>query len=915
MNAVSSRSHAVVTLRIERTQKNESGAKVKRRAGLHCVDLAGSERYSQIIEQGRQEESKLLNTSLFALTLTISRLSKMSESGPKAHIPFRNSKLTFLLSDALMGNCKTIMIACASPSSRAYHLTESTMRFASSVRAIKTRPTKNEELDGELLDSLRAEIDHLKKQLAAGGGSELQEALHATQLLHAKHSSNWEDEIARSQSLDQIRVEMSDRLGVASWNLGSAAAWRNDTDPYLVNVCQDPLLSGRLIYVLPAGVEMSVGSDDGCAIQLDGLGIRPLMCTIVGHGSEAEIVTLVEGKEDPIGPEKDQRSLAAKEANARDAGLYHIYVNYKLVTRKTKLRHGDKIRIGQSHLFQFFSPKTGGDENPNDSSDVSSTNRFLQDLTAEGSSERLNAAKFAEQLRERVGVDATEKVFANLAKLQHLIDEANLITEELHQATDSHYIFGPHVLSSVTASNVAPELAVSLSRVPKSSDRATDDAEIPATIAAVWSQRMFTTRLEVLRDLHDAVSDRKLPWGLAGDVDPWGDLDAIPVVPVKDTADSSILSQDSYPVRDMQAGAVDELRAEVRRLQKVGEEREKLLMTQAAALTEAICQLNQMKANQALNGESQLVYTQEDGGGAAENTDEDRSPLVYSPRDAAAVQVQTFPNIRTLLPNEVHDDDSVPQEPLIGSVPQEPLVGSVPQEPLVGAVPQERLVNSFVPQVSSMPYVPTVTQISTMPSFSSVAYQPYQTYQSYQPFQPEATLVSTLLPGGYHRDNDAAHSDDPTVRDLQRQIEEVREELDRLKAPATTVMSMIPASPNSSHRLVPKTTASWTKIPSSALATPVKTFSGMEVPGTRSYMPYMAGSPSADSPVRVATMERRGVDAAQVTTLTRNPSAMHRVRTPRNLVHNAADTPAAVTTSTRKLGTMSQPVVTDVYQA
>ena len=48
-----------------------------------------------------------------------------------------------------------------------HHLTESTMWFASYVRAIHTRPTKNEELDGELVDSLRAEIDNLKKQLDA----------------------------------------------------------------------------------------------------------------------------------------------------------------------------------------------------------------------------------------------------------------------------------------------------------------------------------------------------------------------------------------------------------------------------------------------------------------------------------------------------------------------------------------------------------------------------------------------------------------------------------------------------------------------------------------------------------------------------------------------------------------------------
>ena len=80
------------------------------------------------------------------------------------------------------------------------------------MRAIKTRPTKNEELDGELVDSLRAEIDNLKKQLDAGGGVDVQDALHATELLHAKHSTNWDDEVAKSQTMNQMRDEMTGRL-------------------------------------------------------------------------------------------------------------------------------------------------------------------------------------------------------------------------------------------------------------------------------------------------------------------------------------------------------------------------------------------------------------------------------------------------------------------------------------------------------------------------------------------------------------------------------------------------------------------------------------------------------------------------------------------------------------------------------
>jgi len=92
-----------------------------------------------------------------------------------------------------------------------HHLTESTMWFASYVRAIKTRPTMNEELDGVLVDSLCAETDNLKTQLDAGGSVDVHDAFHATELLHAKHSTYWDDEIDKSQTMNQMRDEMTDR--------------------------------------------------------------------------------------------------------------------------------------------------------------------------------------------------------------------------------------------------------------------------------------------------------------------------------------------------------------------------------------------------------------------------------------------------------------------------------------------------------------------------------------------------------------------------------------------------------------------------------------------------------------------------------------------------------------------------------
>lgn len=42
---------------------------------------------------------------------------------PKRHVPYRNSKLTYLLKDAIGGNSKTLLLLCVSPTEQ--FLTES----------------------------------------------------------------------------------------------------------------------------------------------------------------------------------------------------------------------------------------------------------------------------------------------------------------------------------------------------------------------------------------------------------------------------------------------------------------------------------------------------------------------------------------------------------------------------------------------------------------------------------------------------------------------------------------------------------------------------------------------------------------------------------------------------------------------
>ena len=174
------------------------------------------------------------------------------------------------------------MVACASPSESSYTMTESTIRFASSVKKIRTKAVQNEEKAGDTISQLRNEIEALRQQLEAGRvGNEqksLEEQLATTKLLHKNFTETWEEQHAQSMAFERERAGALEQLGLtmndmaSAWRSGEAVCVRKDADPYLVNVCDDPLLSGVLTYTLELDSEMAVGSDSSCDVQIDGSG-------------------------------------------------------------------------------------------------------------------------------------------------------------------------------------------------------------------------------------------------------------------------------------------------------------------------------------------------------------------------------------------------------------------------------------------------------------------------------------------------------------------------------------------------------------------------------------------------------------------------------------------------------------------
>uniref|UniRef100_A0A670YJV7 Kinesin family member 25 n=1 Tax=Pseudonaja textilis TaxID=8673 RepID=A0A670YJV7_PSETE len=103
------------------------------RTKLQLVDLAGSESVGMSGVTGSLlRETSFINRSLSALADVLGALSEQN-----SHIPYRNSKLTHLLQDAIGGDAKLLVVLCVSPSQK--YITESlqTLGFGSRARQVQ----------------------------------------------------------------------------------------------------------------------------------------------------------------------------------------------------------------------------------------------------------------------------------------------------------------------------------------------------------------------------------------------------------------------------------------------------------------------------------------------------------------------------------------------------------------------------------------------------------------------------------------------------------------------------------------------------------------------------------------------------------------------------------------------------------
>lgn len=204
MNDYSSRSHSILSIIVESSALDSmTGQSAFKIGKLNLVDLAGSEKQKQTKTSDEAlKEGININLSLTTLGNVINLLVKGAP-----HVPYRNSKLTKLLSDSLGGNSKTLMIATVSPALSNFQESLQTLKYASRAKMITNKPRVNEDAKDALLRQKQDELKLLRIQierLAAAHGDRIED-LSAPMPVDEREPSR-----PGTQKLQSLRAEESE---------------------------------------------------------------------------------------------------------------------------------------------------------------------------------------------------------------------------------------------------------------------------------------------------------------------------------------------------------------------------------------------------------------------------------------------------------------------------------------------------------------------------------------------------------------------------------------------------------------------------------------------------------------------------------------------------------------------------------
>ncbi|KAJ8683831.1 hypothetical protein QAD02_019623 [Eretmocerus hayati] len=149
LNAGSSRSHSVFTIRLVQAPLDSEGEQVVQDkrvvvvSQLSLVDLAGCERTNRAKTTGQHlREAGNINNSLMTLRSCLEILRENQLQGANKIVPYRDSKITHLFKNYFDGEGQVRMVICVNPRADDYDETVQVMKFAEISQEVQVaRPT------------------------------------------------------------------------------------------------------------------------------------------------------------------------------------------------------------------------------------------------------------------------------------------------------------------------------------------------------------------------------------------------------------------------------------------------------------------------------------------------------------------------------------------------------------------------------------------------------------------------------------------------------------------------------------------------------------------------------------------------------------------------------------------------------
>lgn len=166
MNTHSSRSHMVLMVDV----KSGLDDSQSNNGTLYLVDLAGSERVRKSNVEGDQlKEAGFINKSLSALGNVMEALDRKA-----SHIPYRDSKLTYMLQDSLGGNSRTMMVVAINPVDNSFDESVHALQFATRVRRIQIGSAQRNVTSKNLEETVKSLTEEMRALTRAKERSESQ---------------------------------------------------------------------------------------------------------------------------------------------------------------------------------------------------------------------------------------------------------------------------------------------------------------------------------------------------------------------------------------------------------------------------------------------------------------------------------------------------------------------------------------------------------------------------------------------------------------------------------------------------------------------------------------------------------------------------------------------------------------------